>query len=310
MARQLSAPSRHWYAGLPDVTAEVECDGRPHRITWRRGKLVLEDHDLLAERSLIALGSEPPLCLQLLEAWRRMRGPELLYEFLLRDSTLPPAELAFRKVRHDEAITRSIHPPFVRGQTAQRQRAFERAAAARLEREKRMWDITLIEALPPSLRKALALSVIVKVERHWHEERYRRTHGQHIESALTEIAAPLFERSARRWRRNLKPHATFVAESWLLAPGEEPTCAAWADSGGAFAVLSLPLSWFTEIWAPGIALVDDCFVLGLSGRSADGTSLSVVALRWERAARGTSKSVQAPAILTRGNNGGWSLHWA
>ena len=83
------------------MTAEFHCGGQHHRIVWRRGKLVLEDHDLLAERSLIALGSEPPLCVEVLDAWRRMRGPELLQD--LGGGTVTRDELAMRTIRHAQS---------------------------------------------------------------------------------------------------------------------------------------------------------------------------------------------------------------
>ncbi|HEV2810533.1 MAG TPA: hypothetical protein VGV93_09095 [Acidimicrobiales bacterium] len=48
----------------------VECSGERHRISWRGGSLVLEDHDLTAERTMRALGAETPDCLRLLKQWR------------------------------------------------------------------------------------------------------------------------------------------------------------------------------------------------------------------------------------------------
>ena len=72
MAEQLTAAKRRWYDRLAAATAEIDCGGAQHRITWRRGKLVLEDHDVLSERSLVALGSKPPRCLEVLDAWREM----------------------------------------------------------------------------------------------------------------------------------------------------------------------------------------------------------------------------------------------
>ena len=47
IVREPAARSRRWLDGLPPVTAKTRCDGRLHSITWRRGKLVLEDNDLL-----------------------------------------------------------------------------------------------------------------------------------------------------------------------------------------------------------------------------------------------------------------------
>ncbi len=322
MARHLKAARSRWFDALPAVTAEIDCGGKEHRITWRRGKLIVEDHDVRAEQSLAALGGKPPVCVEVRDAWRKMRNaellywPGLLYDLLLDDSVLSPEDVARRKESH-EAVMESVGPipPSTRArlknhpQGAEMLHQLERQAAERLEREKRMWAITLVEALPTALRRTLALSVIVNVARHWHDEAFRRKHAQHLESSLTAIAAPLFEQSVRRWRRNLKPYAGFVAEAWLVAPGEEPKCAAWADSGGAYAALSLPVSWFTDVWARGIALVDGCFVLGLADNPRDHAELHVVALRWERQDREISRSVAAPALVTRGRVGDWRLRW-
>lgn len=272
---------------------------------------MLEHHDVLAERSLAALGGEPATCLEVLDAWRELRDAEWFHEFLLRESRVPPDEVARRREiysRAEEDVKQlqqmARHPPF-----SQRRSHFEDRAADHLARERRFWALTLIEALPPALRRMLALSILVRVERRWHDDGFRNSNKRFVESALSAAVFPLFEQSARTWRRNLKPYATFVTEAWLLGPGERPTCAAWADSGGAFAVLSLPLSWFRDVWARGIALVDGCLVLAVDHRSRDDDALRVVALRWQREGREKSKSTEAPAHLTRAADGRWCLYW-
>ena len=50
----------------------VDCNGERHRVTWRRGKVVLEDHDLRAEEAMLAFGGKPFPCLGLLRRWRDM----------------------------------------------------------------------------------------------------------------------------------------------------------------------------------------------------------------------------------------------
>ena len=52
----------------------VPCSGEHHRVSWRRGNLVIEDHDLVAERAMRALGSETPACLRLLKQWRDLHS--------------------------------------------------------------------------------------------------------------------------------------------------------------------------------------------------------------------------------------------
>lgn len=299
-------PARpRWCDGLPDVTATIDCDGHEHRITWRRGKLVLEDHDVLAERSLVALGGAAPLCLEVLDAWRRKGAMGLLANLLLREHEIPSEELAYRRRRYESHL-QATHD---RKLPARMRAAFEPLQRSRLERERRLWETTLIEALPAAMRRALALSMLVTIERHWEDEEYDGAHRSRAESLLAGTANPLLEESARHWRRNMKPYASFVVDTHIVIPGDQPTCAGSLETDGAAVVLRLPIAWFVDVWAHGAALVDGCFVLGRAGRSADATSFPVAAVRWERATLHTSKPVQAPALLTRGEDGAWGLQW-
>lgn len=61
-----------WCHHVAPATAVVPCSGEEHRITWQRGKLKLEDHDLAAERTMLAFGGETPACLQALQLWRNL----------------------------------------------------------------------------------------------------------------------------------------------------------------------------------------------------------------------------------------------
>ena len=63
-----------WCDHVPPATAVVECGGEDHRITWRRGKLVLEDHDLSAELAMVAFGGQPCACLRALQLWRNLHS--------------------------------------------------------------------------------------------------------------------------------------------------------------------------------------------------------------------------------------------
>jgi len=81
------------------VSATVPCEGEDHRVTWRRGKFVLEDHDLSAERAMLVLGGEPCACLHAMRLWRdqfRM-PPELfsrMHTWMGDDAVLAPREMA------------------------------------------------------------------------------------------------------------------------------------------------------------------------------------------------------------------------
>lgn len=294
-----------WCEDLPDVTGELDCGGQRHSVVWRRGRLVLEDHDLLAERSLIALGAEPPLCVELLDAWRGLRGPRLLHALLDRN-TVPIEELALRRLRHAEAIDEATR--FIAG-PGQVLRGLLANARRDIEREKLTWAITLLRALPVEFRHRLALAVIVEIQRQWHDETFRGEHREHVDAVLDRLAGACVERSARCWRRDLAPHARFVIESHVVAPGEASQCTVRFDADGGRGTVSLPLAWFTDVWSRDLALVDEWFVTRRAGHAASPATLPVLALRWERADRDVSRSVEAPALVTRGDDGAWALRW-
>ncbi|HET7487242.1 MAG TPA: hypothetical protein VFJ85_04890 [Acidimicrobiales bacterium] len=67
---------------MPPATAEVVCGGARHRVSWRRGKLKFEDHDLSAERAMLAFGGEAPECLQVLTLWRNLHSWAMSTELL------------------------------------------------------------------------------------------------------------------------------------------------------------------------------------------------------------------------------------
>lgn len=58
-----------WYDPFPETTVLIDCGGESHRVSWRRGKLVVEAHDLTAERTLLAFGGELCPCMRVLEMW-------------------------------------------------------------------------------------------------------------------------------------------------------------------------------------------------------------------------------------------------
>jgi hypothetical protein len=80
------------------VSATVPCEGGRHRVSWQRGKFVLHDHDLSAERAMLVLGGEPAPCLRALRMWRDQFGmpPEIfdrMHTWLGDDAVLAPEEL-------------------------------------------------------------------------------------------------------------------------------------------------------------------------------------------------------------------------
>ena len=94
----MSGPDR-WYHHVPPATGVIPCDGAQHRVTWRWGKVKLEDHDLGSERAMLVLGGEPAACLRALGLWGSQFGmpPDhfaRMDKWLGADAALAPKELA------------------------------------------------------------------------------------------------------------------------------------------------------------------------------------------------------------------------
>jgi hypothetical protein len=108
-----------WYHHLAPVTGLVPCEGEQHRVTWQRGKVVLENHDLGSERALLVLGGQPSACLRALRLWRDQFGlpPEqfaTMQTWLGAQAVLAPEELALPRLlgmtlSWDRAWRRSSH---------------------------------------------------------------------------------------------------------------------------------------------------------------------------------------------------------
>jgi hypothetical protein len=91
-----------WYQHVAPATALVPCEGEQHRLTWRWGKLKLEDHDLGAERAMLVLGGEPCACLRALRLWGDQFGmaPEQfaqMHRWLGADAALAPKEFELQR---------------------------------------------------------------------------------------------------------------------------------------------------------------------------------------------------------------------
>lgn len=83
-----------WCDHIKPATALVACSGTEHRVTWRKGKVVLEDHDVGAERAMLAFGGELPECLKVLQFWRNLHSWAMSIELFRQvQSSLGPAAL-------------------------------------------------------------------------------------------------------------------------------------------------------------------------------------------------------------------------
>ena len=96
----------------------------------------------------------------------------------------------------------------------------------------------------------------------------------------------------------------------LIPATEEPGIDGTTDGVALKAVGRLHARWIIDVWARGIALVDDAYVVELvEARSVD--DLDVLATRWEPASPGKWVAAKRPAHVRRDpvSGGEWRLTW-
>jgi len=248
-----------WYDPFPETTALIDCGGASHPVTWRRGKLVLEAHDLTAERAMLAFGGELCPCMRVLEMW--VNQFRMASEQFLQLRTWLGGANAFL-APEEFALIRQM---------------------AMMQSWERSWRATFY---------------------------FRDKQGQLLANELKAKALPALRRHVNAWKA--KTGARVVSGCQVgLAPSNQPVTLAGSTDGVAMKVMAtLHATWVVHVWARGVAVVDDAFVVRLS----DATSLDdlgVVAGRWEPTGSGAWTAVTAPARVRRATGAAdeWHLEW-
>lgn len=247
---------RRWCDHLAPVTATVACSGTEHRLSWRRGAVVVEDHDLGAERTMKALGAETPACLRILAQWRQLH-------------TWATSTELFAQMR------------------------------ARLGDEKLLG--------PGALAPPHELALLLTWERAWRfSSFYGKGHELLLQSHLQTCAIEPVRRHAALWADRLGHPQPPRVEVKILRPGQDPRVVGVIDRFTTQVRAGFGVRWVLEVWARGLALVDDALVLDVVGSSR---GLSARALRWERNGGGEARPVVATAQLARDPEGRWRIRW-
>lgn len=217
----------------------VDCNGERHRVTWRRGKVVLEDHDLTAETAMLAFGGKPFPCLGVLRRWRDM---------------------------HTWAMSGEL---------------FETMSA-------RLGSGTV---LPVELKPVHELGLMLTWERTWRRSSYYTNYERLLLDQLRSRALPPLRQHLAIWRDRSGARLLSSVDLRVLRPGQSPSLAGTMDKVRVRANAALGVAWILRVWARGLALVGDAFVLDVDDPGPDQRPVEVQAVRWEE--RGGSWSPRA-----------------
>jgi hypothetical protein len=247
-----------WCDHIEPATALVECNGERHRVTWRRGKVVLEDHDLTAETAMLAFGGKPFPCLGVLRRWRDM---------------------------HTWAMSAELF----------------QTMSARLGPE---------VVLPGELKPVQELGLMLTWERTWRRSSFYADYERLLLEQLRSRALPPLRQHLAFWRKRSGARLLSSAEVRVLRPRQAPSILGSMDRVRVRATASVGVSWVLRVWARGLALVDDAFVLHVEDDEANGAALPVVAVRWEEHETGAWSPRALPAHVIRDRSGERKIAWA
>lgn len=134
---------------MSTITSALICEGNEHRISWRAGRVVLEDHtDPIAELVLCALGGQWPSCIAVLSVVRGRFDP--VGTWPVWTGPLPRA-----------SGPQLMHKAWADLLKAQRTSSTADDAHLSVEGAEDRWAMAVLGLLEPPLRRRLALDAVV-----------------------------------------------------------------------------------------------------------------------------------------------------
>ncbi len=247
-----------WCHHIEPATADVTCSGAQHRVTWRRGKVVLEDHDLAAERAMLALGGRPCACLQVLQLWRNL---------------------------HSWSMSAELY----------RQMTARLGAGSILA--------------PGDLGPRHELGLLLTWERRWKRSSLFSGHERLLLEQIRRRALEPLRQHLTLWKERLGSRRVSLADVQVQHPGRPARLVGSLDAVAVKATATLGTGWVLGVWARGIAVVDDAFVLEVVGEAGPGRSLRVRASRWEEHQDRLFVAVSRLALVAPTADRRWKLTW-
>lgn len=264
-------PRRRWYRAVSPAELHLDCGGARHTVRWRKGRLVLLDHDVGAEVAMMALGSDKPACLTLLERWRTVMP-----------GGAGPGGMAGRPGRAVAARAAGGGGGGLRS-----------AVAAGGD----------LRSFGADLARIIELSRLVRAERRWADPELPAADRQRLVDALVgglrqATAASLAPSAPQRGRQQIALHAR------PLPSGEEAAAEVAIGAARIEIDLQLPLSWVVEVAGRGLGDLEDRLVLGVIDALPDRGLVGVVGIVWEVEGRG-QVGARLERWWTRRGEGGW-----
>ena len=159
---------------------------------------------------------------------------------------------------------------------------------------------------PGALGERHELALLLTWERAWQASSFRAEgHQRLLADQLQARATEPLARHLSVWSQRLGCRQLPSTEVKLQRPGQTPRAAGAMNRFTARLTVGLGVRWVLEVWARGLAVVDDGFVLEVS----PGAGPLARAIRWEPQPNGGARAVVQAARLGRSAGGEWRLAW-
>lgn len=254
-------PRARWYEHVPPATGTIPCGDEDHHLTWKRGKVKLEDHDLGGERAMMVLGGEPCSCLKALRLWADQFGmpPDVfgqMQSWLGDDAPLAPSEIDLHRT----------------------------------------------------------LGMLLNWERAWKAGRYMTKHGGLIEKEVKAIALPVVRAHLNAARQAFGSKVVRSVAIRVVPAVRRVELRGQMDRISVTAEATLSTDWVLDVWAAGLATIDDALVLAAidppEGAPAGDSGLTAVAAaRWISDSGRTATPAVGQALVRRSPGGEPELDW-
>jgi hypothetical protein len=152
------------------------------------------------------------------------------------------------------------------------------------------------------------LGMILSWDRAWRATfHFRVKQAQMLAAELKDKALAPLRSHLNTWKPRTGARVVSGCQIELVPATETPALEGATDGVAMKAVARLHARWLIDVWARGIATIDDAYVLALVETTSN-DDLSLLAARWEPTSAGRWSAVARPARATR-SDGRWELTW-
>lgn len=275
----------YWFEQVSPTECEVQCCGKTHKISWYKGKLILQNHfNYENEKILSALAGQEYFCLRVLEAWKEsidlidtpvilgqyMRMPSLIGKFpttAIVATKVHPVTFAF--TGPEGPVSK---PGFLDKVSPQRRNKIESVI-------QQANHARTLGHLSKDLLIRLALSNVTRVERRWQRD---QASAEDIKatSEPVRVQAEAALKEFIKLGRNLSPQCSINISCTVISPNDSLWVSGRIALDSAKIEVGLPLSWLTRVWAWKLSLVGNYFIVDIL-KTLDDQILQVLTLELE-----------------------------